>query len=367
MTMRWILPLALCMSACAAQAVQAAAPASAPQAAAPAIRVHVAGQQPVVAGQAVQVQVTILAPNFFLSAPVFPTLQVPGAVITMPDERGANATETIGGVSYAGITKTYVLTPQTGGEFALPTPTIRFTYAGDDGKPREGSVVLPATTVRAAGQTAAASAPAAARSTLPAVRLFVQQQFDRPVTGKDATLHAGDAVVRTVTIFAPGAQAMMIEPPPVSAPRGVRVFRAEPVLSDAASGTGDAPAGSTGGRRVENITYVFERSGRYTLPAISVPWYDASTGRQLHADAPAVTVEVGRAASGLGLAPAGGAPLRWPDWIDGRLALGCLGVLAVLALAAWAWTRRTGRVGRPLRPARRSCPHDGSWLPPLNP
>ncbi|PLP97276.1 hypothetical protein CYJ10_28215 [Cupriavidus pauculus] len=340
------------------------------QAAAPTVRVRVLGQQPVVAGQSVQIEVTILAPNFFLSAPAFPALQVPGAVVTMPDERGVNATESIDGTSYAGIRKIYVFTPQTGGDFTLPTPEIHFTWSGDDGKPREAIVTLPPTTIHAGvqkneSQGAAAQASAAA-PLLPASPIFIHQAFDQPVSGKDAQLRAGDALVRTITIFAPGTPAMMIEPPQLDAPRGVRQFRADPQLQDGVAASGDEPAGATGGRRVETVTYVLEDSGHYTLPAVSVAWYDPATGKRAQSSVPAVTLDVARAAPGLGLAPTGGAPMRLPGWLDWRIAALLAGVALTAGHAAWRWHMGWRPRGRGAH-AGRPRPGHAPPLPPLNP
>lgn len=352
MTMRWLAFLFVLLCGVA-------------HAAGPTARVRVLGQQPVVAGQSVQIEVTILAPNFFLSAPAFPALQVPGAVVTMPDERAINSTETVDGASYAGIRKTYVFTPQTGGDFVLPKPEIHFTYAGDDGKPQEGAVTLPPTTIHAGGQQGTPVEQQATAPLLPAARLHVGQTFDHPISGKDAYLRAGDALVRTVTIFAPGAPAMMIEPPSMSAPRGVRQFRADPQLQDGVAASGDEPAGTTGGRRVETVTYVFEGSGHYTLPAVTVAWYDPATGKRAESSAPAVTVEVGHAAPGLGLAPTG-APVRIPGWLDWRTAALLAGAASALAWIAWrwhaGWRPKWGRTkaGKPRRPPVQP-------LPPLNP
>ncbi|WP_066740096.1 BatD family protein [Cupriavidus sp. D384] len=359
MTMRWLAVLLLFLSGVV-------------QAAAPTVRVRVLGQQPVVAGQSVQIEVTILTPNFFLSAPAFPALQVPGAVVTMPDERGVNSTETIDGTSYAGIRKIYVFTPQTGGDFTLPTPEIHFRWSGDGGKPQDATVTLPAITIHAGGQgndsqgaAPSASAPSAA-PLLPAAPIHIQQTFDQPVSGKDAHLRAGDALVRTITIFAPGTPAMMIEPPQLAAPRGVRQFRADPQLQDGVAASGDEPAGTSGGRRVETITYVFEGSGHYTLPAVSVAWYDPATGKRAQSSAPAVTIDVARAAPGLGLAPSGGTPLQIPDWLDWRWVALLAGVLIGAGYAAWRWHkgwRPHGRRAHGDGPHRRNAPP----LPPLNP
>lgn len=352
MTMRWLAFLFVFLCGAA-------------QAAGPMARVRVLGQQPVVAGQSVQIEVTILAPNFFLSAPAFPALQVPGAVVTMPDERAINSTETVDGANFAGIRKTYVFTPQTGGDFVLPTPEIRFTYSGDDGKPQDGAVTLPPTTIHAGGQQGTPAQQQATAPLLPAARLHISQTFDQPLGGKGAHLRAGDALVRTVTIFAPGTPAMMIEPPAMSAPRGLRQFRADPQLQDGVAATGDEPAGATGGRRVETVTYVFEGSGHYTLPAVTVAWYDPATGKRAESSAPAVTVEVGHAAPGLGLAPTG-QPMRVPDWLDWRTAALLAGGLLALAYVAWRW-HAGWRPKWHRAEARKQRRQASRSLPPLNP
>jgi hypothetical protein len=358
MTARWFAPIAL-IALCTVAPAHAAEPA-------PTVRVKVNGQQPAVVGQSIQVEVTVLAPNFFLSAPVFPQLRVAGAVATMPDERGINSTETIDGVSYAGIGKTYVLTPQSAGDLALPQAEIHFTYAGDDGKPRAGSVTLPATVIHAGAQGSATTAAARpATSTLPVGPFQITQQFDRPVTGKDAHLHAGDAVVRTITILAPNAPAMMIEPPELDAPRGVKLFKADPQLSDGAASAGEP----SGGKRVEHATYVLERSGRLTLPAVTVHWYDPASGKPAQSVAPAVTLEVGRAAPGIGLSPSGqtfDAGALWPEWLDWRVFAGLAGLAAValIALAGRAVSKRWHAWREAWRARLRNL---GGQLPPLNP
>ncbi|WER45466.1 BatD family protein [Cupriavidus sp. WKF15] len=321
----------------------------------PLVRVEVAAQQPVLPGQQIRIEVTVLAPNFFLSAPVFPTLQVPGAIVTMPDDRGQNTVETINGASYAGIRKTYLFAAEQGGDFQLPQVSIAFTYSGDDGKPRQGSVTLPATTIRAAG---AAGAPAAA--TLPVARLIVTQHFDRPVSGPQAHFHAGDALVRTVTTFAPQTQAMMIRPPKVEAPSGVRVFAGDPQLSDAAQDS----AGNAGGSRTDRITYVFEHAGTYTLPAIKVEWFDPVTRKPGESEAPEVKVDVASAPGLAGLSPTGphAAPLpgergaAWRRWL--WAAGGVLVLLPAWLLQRWA-RPRVARLRRALA-ARRSARAAGS-------
>jgi BatD DUF11 like domain len=331
---RWLLPclvLLLCLSATLARA------------ASPMARVHVLGEQPALVNQQVRIEVEILTPNYFTSAPPFPDIQIPGAIVTMPDETGQNSVEQIDGQTYAGILKTYVFTAQQPGDFTLPSLAVKFSYGGDDGKSRPGEVTLPPThiSVRAAeGATMAGGVQA------PVARLSITQSFDRPVDGKDAHLEAGDALVRTLDTFAEMTQAMMIPPPKIEAPSDVRVFTADPKLDDV---TRDR-AGLVGGHRIDRVTYVFEKPGTYKLPAIDIAWFDANTNKQEKAEAPAVTIVVAARRHGEGIAPEAEAALTagerstdfwrhvaWRRWIFGAFVLG------VLAFAAsWLASRLPG-------------------------
>jgi hypothetical protein len=62
-------------------------------AAQPRVRVEIDAKEPLLVGQQVRVNVTVLAPNFFLSSPQFPTFDLPGAIVTLLDENALNTTE----------------------------------------------------------------------------------------------------------------------------------------------------------------------------------------------------------------------------------------------------------------------------------
>lgn len=256
--------------------------AAAVHAATPSVRVEVQGKQPVLVGQQVAIDVTVVAPNFFTSAPPFPPLNVPGAVVSMPDERATLGVETAAGVTYATVQKRYLFTAQQAGDFSLPPVKIEFTYGGDNGKPLQASLSLPAT--RLSAQLPAGAAQTGAGTVLPVARLSIEQRFDRPTD----SLKAGDALVRTIDVFAEQTQAMMIPPTHFEAPEGVRVFVADPVLND----NSKERTGFLGGHRVDRATYVFEKAGRFTLPAIEVRWFDPATRKPASAQAPALTVQV---------------------------------------------------------------------------
>ena len=303
-------------------------------AAGPAVRVQVPLQQPVLVGQQVPIEVTVAAPNFFLSAPPFPVLDVQGAIVTLSDERSVHGVEQDGGQTIATIQRHYVFTAQQPGDFELPAAKIEFSYQGDDGKPQQASLALPATRITAR-LPAGASPAAAGAAVMPATRLSIRQSVDRDA----GALSAGDALVRTVEIQAANTPAMLIPPPHFEAPDDVRRYQADRVLRDL-NGEGGS---SAGGQRVERVTYVFEKPGRYTLPAVQVQWLDPQTQKPATGQAPALTVQVkagahvaDRIAPELPVGAAPAKPRKLMDWV--RLGIWMAG-FGLLLLLAW-WGRR---------------------------
>ena len=206
---------------------------------------------------------------------------MPNAVVTLQDD-AQNLTETIDGTAYAGIRRTYLITPQAAGDYTLPQVDITFTYAAVPGQPpANGSVTLPPTSFTVAGVPGSGSGP----GTAVAARVTIEQAVDG---GDLENLKVGDAVVRTITITAEGIQAMMIPPPTVDAPSGVRMYRQDPVLKDETTDRGEF----VGGRRTDRATYVFEQPGDYTLPAIEIAWFNPATGKSEAARAPEIKVAV---------------------------------------------------------------------------
>ncbi|HEY7296857.1 MAG TPA: BatD family protein [Xanthobacteraceae bacterium] len=298
----------------------------------PRVRAEIEATGPVLVGQQIRVNVTVLVPNYFLSSPQFPLFDIPGAVVTLPDENAVNGTERIDGETYAAITKTYLITAQQAGNFALPAVQITFKYAAEPGKPGvDGAVKLPPLNFTA---TLPAGASAAAPS------LVAQVTVTQTLDGDPKSLKAGDALTRTVETFAANTQAMFIPPPDFNVPANIRIYPRDPVLTDVTSDRGVF----VGGRRIDRVTYVFEQPGIYTLPAIEISWFNDKTGKQEVSSAPAISVTItptSAAAPATEIAPP--APEKTPiaDFISsgrGKVIIACS--LALLALGVgvlWAW------------------------------
>lgn len=243
-------------------------------------------------GQQVLIDVDVLVPNYFLQPPQFPLFDLPGATVALQDGQALNLNETIDGVAYSGIQRTYIVVPQRDGEFTLPPAEITFGYAAVPGQTAQGKASLPAFrfTVEAAPGGAAES------SGVVAANVTVTQDL----APDPKTLKAGDTLVRTVTVRAEGLPAMMIPAPDFTAPDGVRVYGQDPVLSEETNPRGQPLAGV----RKDVAQYLFAEAGEYELPAIEVSWFDPASAMNDSVSAPTIRVSVANApAAATGLAP----------------------------------------------------------------
>ncbi|WDZ79500.1 hypothetical protein PWG15_29075 (plasmid) [Ensifer adhaerens] len=271
----------------------------------PFARATLATKGTIYAGQQVEIDIDVFVPNYFLTPPQFPLFDLQGAVVTMPDDRGLNLNETVDGEAFSGIRKTYVITPQAAGNYALPTIVIPFGYAAVPGQTTQGKVTVPR--LKFAVEAVPGSVGGAPGVT--AGEITITQTFDRDPAG----LHVGDALVRTVTTRAAGLAPMMIPEPSLKAPEGVKIYQHDPVLSEERTPRGEVAAGL----RKDTATYVFAEPGTFSLPAITLEWFNPQSGKTETAGADGAQVEVGAApATEVALAPPAPPPAEEPfDWL----------------------------------------------------
>jgi hypothetical protein len=326
-----------------------ALPAAVLAADAPQVRVEPEQTGPIYVGQSLRLDVTVLVPNYFLSAPQFPLFDLPGAVVTMPGGGSANLNERINGITYAGIRRTYLIVPQQDGSFVLPPAEITFQYAAVPGQSSPGSVTLPPEKIDVRLPPGVKSAQGGGVAVAP---MTIKQQ----VEGLAKPMHVGEAITRTVEIDADHTQSMMIPPPSLTAPDGVRIYKKDPQLTDLTGDQGQFE----GGRRVDVVTYRLEQPGSYVLPKVSVSWFDPSTQKTQQAEAPEIQVTVVAAAAPkdaiapqlpeqAALPPE--EPTDWQRWILPAVAL--LGILGV----AWLIRRWPARI-HGFVAARRQARHE---------
>jgi hypothetical protein len=96
----------------------------------------------------------------------------------------------------------------------------------------------------------------------------------------------GEAFTCTVTLAALDVPGMLLPPLPSVEVEGLAVYPKPPQVQD------QVERGDLTGKRIESVTYVCERPGRFTLPAVIMPWWDLKHQQVVRATLPAVTFEV---------------------------------------------------------------------------
>ena len=286
-------------------------------AAEPFTRAAIEDKGKIVPGQQVQITVDIFVPDFFTSPPQFPLFDLPNAIVTLSDNRAQNMVETVDGVQYAGIRRTYAVIPEAAGTFTLPPAVITLGYS-QEGKAVPGQATLQTLSFTVADPPGGpASTP-----TFAARGVTITQSFDRD----PSKMKVGEAVVRTITVYAEDTQSMLIPVIPVVAAKGMKQYSKSPQIADGV----EAEDRTTGSTRTETITYVAETAGTVEIPAISYPWFDVDAQANAMATLPATTVNVTVPVS----AHTGLSPQLEQDVHNGARAWVTRKVLLVMAAAA---------------------------------
>ena len=276
----------------------------------------------IVPGQQLLVDVDIYVPDFFTTPPQFPLFDLPNALVTLPAERSQNLTETIDGVQYTGIRKTYAVVPQISGTFTLPEFSVEFGYssAGQQGK---ASVMVPSVSFTVEGSPNNEEQ----QVSFAATNLTLEQTFDRDAK----SLKVGDALIRTITITAQNTQAMMIPPLEVGTASGLRQYEKSPAIED-----GIELGRDTASRRTETYEYTADKEGSFVIPPISYTWFDVANRQTKTASLPSIAITVTAASSsGTAIKPVlDGTPQQPPHIKRQKIAIA---IAMVLAFAALLW------------------------------
>ena len=248
----------------------------------PIVRARLETGTPVMVGETVTVSVDVLTPSWFPRAPRFPAaLQVENAVAVFDETFRTNLSERIGGESWSGIRRHYLIYPQLAGAYTVPPIEVEVVYALPNARPSDPL------TVRGPELRFEARVPpeAAGLDYFIAARGFSLEQKVEP---DPEGLRVGDAVTRTITLRATDASSMMLPVTEFPEIDGLAVYPNPTRASDAGGERGEAREAT----RVDAATYVLETEGPYTLPAVERSWWDVSAGRLRTASVPAVQFEV---------------------------------------------------------------------------
>ena len=236
----------------------------------------------VVVGSEVTLTITVLVPTWFSKSLVYPSMEMEGVVTLLPPDSTYAMSEMVEGNSWSGITREYKIYPLGTGKFSLQGKRITIAYADPKTrKPVSTIVSLPELHLSAVVPVGAEKlSPFLAGSSLELIQEIPQvAEIYRP----------GDAVERKITVRLEGMPSLFL-PPLLSQyeEQGISVYPGTPSTDDEYGEDGQ----SVTGIRKEGATYVFERGGIYTFPAVTLRWWNIATGQIETAGIPAIVFQV---------------------------------------------------------------------------
>jgi hypothetical protein len=244
----------------------------------PILRVEL-GSDSAIPGQPIELQVTVLAPTWFPSPPVFPSFEIPNVVVRLPEGASAPAREQVEGASWSGVRRVYQLYPMTSGAFHIPPQSMSVTYA-DPGTRDPVTAEMRTPALGFQGRL-----PEGAEDLNPFIAanaVSLQQSLDG-ITQEP--LAPGSAVTREVSARIDGASPIFLPALiPTAPPQGFAAYPAEPAVAEREE------QGRPSGTRTERIVYIAEAAGRFDAPPIRLAWFNLTTGRIETAEVPGFAV-----------------------------------------------------------------------------
>ena len=120
------------------------------------------------------------------------------------------------------------------------------------------------------------------KSWLPAQSLTITEQWD----DSDANAVVGQPLTRSIEIFAKGLAGAQLPQPNSTPIDGLNIYPEKPAF------TSQPWQGGVAGKRVDTFALIPTRPGHFTLPAITLTWWDTSSGQEQTASLPSKTFYV---------------------------------------------------------------------------
>lgn len=289
---------------------------------APQLTVTAAPNGPVTVGTPVSVTATVLVPTWMRAPPVWPEMQIADAITRLPERATRPVSQRIGADTWSGIARSWEILPQRPADYDFGGQTVTVTYA-DPATSRPVTATLPLPVI-----TLSATVPPGAGGMDPFLAATALR-LTATIDGPPPAAKPGDSVTLSLTTTASGPPAMLLPPLAgrIPTPPGLRAYPRQPVLTD-------GPPAS----RTETIVYVIETPGDYTLPAISLDWWNTDTATRATAGTDALRFAV----------DGGPAPRARPGlWLGAGVLAAGLATLGTLAMLARR--RRAGQSPHSLR------------------
>lgn len=237
----------------------------------------------VMVGQPVRLHVRVLFADDMAYPPLVSVPEAPGAQVMRFESQALTVRDQIDGQAYVGKDFAFVVYPRRAGAIVIPPPRVTLLDRAGD----------PVGEARGTETRIHASAPPGMDASGPVlVSSRVEARQDWSPDGGAKPVAAGGAIVRTIRRQADGTPALAMTDFHFVAPAGVRVYADPPASQDQIN------RGEVTGKRTDRVTYVFEKPGRYALPALVQTWWDPARRAARSLTLPGLDVTVSAAAAG---------------------------------------------------------------------
>jgi len=272
-------------------------------------------------GQRATLYIELRAPGSFVGTANFELPQIPGTLL-MKVGNPVVSSKDIEGASWFVQTHEFALFSQKAGVLEVPAFPVTFSrHEGFVGAATEVKAQTPAATIEI--QRPPGSEQIGFLVTTES--LEVTETWDAP----PGPAKVGAIFKRTILQRASNLPGMALAPAPTTAPDGIKVYPGNAETKD------KLERGDFLGERRETITYLLQKSGALSLPALKYVWWNPKTQTLDSKTLPAVTFEV--AAPPAAPSPAATVTARrtWPWLLTAALVAG-LGVWQRRRFAGWA-------------------------------
>ena len=193
----------------------------------------------------------------------------------------------VNGVDYWVTERKYAIFPQQSGVLTIPPLTLTAEVVGEQRPQFNGFFNRQITETRRVSSEAITlnvqAAPASFTDTawLSAESLQLKESW----SSNDLKTKVGEPLTRTITLIAKGSTVGQL--PELSKPLnmdGIKTYPDQPVLHE------DKQSDGLVAQREEKVAYIPSQAGQYTLPAISISWFNTQTQQVETAQLPAVTI-----------------------------------------------------------------------------
>jgi hypothetical protein len=245
------------------------------------IKTWISPSADLVKGQQILLQVEISTTQKWQGKLSIGHVEMDDAIILQREKFSVNSVRNEKGKSWLVQVWSLVIYPQRSGDFMLPDFSINLGLIDDDGYVSRGDVRAPGLSFLVKKNEAVAENV----EWIASPEFSISDVFDKPLEN----FLPGDALVRTLVFSAQDLPAMMLPKIVTEDIKGISVYTRPEELVDNVN-RGDYLA-----ERTEQLTYVMQESGTFTLPEQVFYWWDTDENSLKEIRLPEYSVQVQRA------------------------------------------------------------------------